>query len=48
MGTVTGGGDDLAALQAVQAELSCVLALTQRVLDYAADGIYGLDAAGRV
>jgi PAS domain S-box-containing protein len=46
--TVTGDGDDLATLHEVQAELSRALALTQRVLDYAADGIYGLDAAGRV
>ncbi|WP_338104884.1 PP2C family protein-serine/threonine phosphatase [Modestobacter muralis] len=45
---MSGGGDDLAALHAVQAELSRALALTQRVLHYAADGIYGLDAAGRV
>ena len=48
MRTVTGEGNDLAALHAVQAELSRALALTQRVLDYAADGIYGLDVTGRV
>jgi PAS domain S-box-containing protein len=45
---VTGIDGQLAALQAVQAELSRALALSQKVLDNAADGIYGLDAAGRV
>jgi PAS domain S-box-containing protein len=35
-------------LTAVQAELARALQLTQRVLDHSADGIYGLDASGRV
>jgi PAS domain S-box-containing protein len=39
---------DVAGLQAVQAELSRALQLSEKVLDNAADGIYGLDAAGRV
>ena len=38
----------LAELRAVQAELSRALQLTEKVLDNAADGIYGLDTAGRV
>ena len=44
----TGIDGQLAALQAVQVELSRALALSQKVLDTAADGIYGLDAGGRV
>ena len=36
------------ALESVQAELARALALSQKVLDNAADGIYGLDATGRV
>ena len=35
-------------LTAVQAELTRALQLTERVLDNTADGIYGLDARGRV
>ncbi|MEU2349468.1 SpoIIE family protein phosphatase [Modestobacter sp. NPDC049651] len=38
----------LAELRAVQAELSRALQLTEKVLDNAADGIYGLDTEGRV
>ena len=41
-------GQDLADLRAVQAELSRALALSEKVLANAADGIYGLDAEGRV
>jgi PAS domain S-box-containing protein len=39
---------DVAALRAVEAELSRALELSAKVLDNTADGIYGLDAAGRV
>jgi PAS domain S-box-containing protein len=39
---------DLGALQVVEAELSRALALSEKVLANAADGIYGLDADGRV
>ena len=39
---------DLAALRVVEAELSRALARTERVLATVADGIYGLDAVGRV
>jgi PAS domain S-box-containing protein len=41
-------GQDLADVRAVQAELSRALALSEKVLANAADGIYGLDAEGRV
>ncbi len=39
---------DLAALREVEAELSRALARSERVLANVADGIYGLDADGRV
>ena len=39
---------DLEALQAIEAKLSRALAITERILDNVADGIYGLDADGRV
>ncbi len=39
---------DVTALRAVQAELSRALALSEKVLANAADGIYGLDREGRV
>lgn len=39
---------DVAALRAVEAELSRALELSAKVLDNTADGIYGLDPAGRV
>jgi PAS domain S-box-containing protein len=39
---------DVAALRRAEAELSRTLWLTERVLANVADGIYGLDAAGRV
>ena len=46
--TSRSGQDDVAALRAVQTELSRALALSAKVLHNTADGIYGLDAAGRV
>ena len=39
---------DLEALRSTEAALSRALAITERVLDNVADGIYGLDAEGRV
>ncbi|GAB3348996.1 PP2C family protein-serine/threonine phosphatase [Modestobacter lapidis] len=39
---------DVTTLRAVEAELSRALALSEKVLANAADGIYGLDADGRV
>ncbi|MGY1750219.1 PP2C family protein-serine/threonine phosphatase [Modestobacter sp. SYSU DS0511] len=39
---------DVVRLQAVEAELSRALELSRKILDNTADGIYGLDAEGRV
>ncbi|MQA35231.1 PP2C family protein-serine/threonine phosphatase [Modestobacter roseus] len=39
---------DVVRLQAVEAELSRALELSRKILDNTADGIYGLDADGRV